>query len=1499
MTPPSPSSSTPPTAPARPRRLPSRRVSALVSHFESAAAPTSTASASSTSGPSTPRAVAPRRTTTSETSAAVSRVGDERDGEGKMSLSVKAASQVAAERVGGKAAAAATVVVPASVSPARDGRPTLTVVRPAPSSSGRLDVAACAVVAGSPGAQLGRPAAAQPAATSNSPSSSTSPSSHPSSSPTSSAPPEAAASAPARPPLEPRRPSVTWAELVSPERDSLDLGSDTASIFSSLSAAPLIPSSTPATRPAYPRASSSKHTVLSASTPSTAPVSRFTTTSTSTTATRCVYAFELFARNAEPLVLPELDAVIESLGGAAHFSPMPAPCASEGAGPRRGGATTVGKGEEWELEMLEQRKGVEADEVFGSELEREAWDRWVRGEQPSRWRRLVAPVQRVVSSLARRRRLDGQDESDAHAVAARAAGMSRDEYIRSLKFPPFHLLPHKLTVTDLKANRRRPPPLIGIQDLLGAAANGVLGAASSSMGLKLTSIEGLRDLMQMITLLVSAASPTLSTLTFASTATVEKLDAASSTLRTLFVTVPSVLSLDFVSAFGQALALLLALTLVTLFALYEVYRLSGGWHGPSGKLGRGELDLGEGYDREHLEERRRKWRDSYAWRVAVTFWCSSMYLPLSKLAIGALVWSDDYWVVEDPVGVGVSVPVPLGPADDYYAPTDFCWRTTMRRRDGAQNVNAAFALVPVAIVVLAVLALWFPWRMWQLIQREAPRVDRWTELGERRRDVDAEYERLLDADPSPFSFLYRDYRRRWASFRSIYLIFKLVNVILVVVVQKDNCLFRSYDETYLSVVRQGTLLAVLAVFCIASAISSPYLTRISNSSDVVSRVGYVFLAMLGLLSALSLPGTDPAVVTVNVIVYSLNVYFTLIGLDVSQRLVKKVQRRLDSSIDIFSPVLDVSKHISRRVWQESLAALIMCSPDLAMQPSSRLDFSQDAQLPPYLLHFGGSVAERFIENLKILREIGLDTYADAVRDCESCPNSETTRLRRQIELRHTGPDVYFRPEHSTLTISSYFGRLDVVPFPFVAVFRYDQAPGQPVHLVELEDLELLVEQNHRADVVAARRVRLALRALEDQVVFAPHVVVSRVGATGGAVVERHVSYRMAVVQLKRNSDFAWRGYKYASGFEISLEYADGDGIGEGGRQVRGQRLVLTGPQLGVLDDYQLTPELALLLRRNRVLVEQGLPAVERALLEHRNFFRREADLKRRTLSYSFLLKVFVDDSLSSSGLDAVLRSSERNPFVQELARAHKASTTRLEERMRAVSSDKVRAWWYIVWDDLWRRNHDVGFPAEAFSPLYSSSICYNPCSRAQLEAFLAKQDLSIGKRSYFHSGLLNRLYFYLNEQVFSSTSRAIPIHLSSSPNLIPFDALARSVPHHHSSMPSDRRDASTGSALTASTGYTGGGTSEDDPSVRHRAAFLFEEAYARPSPRFRAGSRAAWARFQVEVRAVGWAKRFYGLEPVVRDWWPSEEEGVVLDLRKGRTGWEAPRKGERDVAEEL
>lgn len=273
---------------------------------------------------------------------------------------------------------------------------------------------------------------------------------------------------------------------------------------------------------------------------------------------------------------------------------------------------------------------------------------------------------------------------------------------------------------------------------------------------------------------------------------------SSSWYRTLFVVIPSALSLDFVSAFGRAIVWLWIFTLVAALAVYEVWRFSGGWSGvPSERR-----DLGEGFDAEGARQgegarRWTRWRDSYVWKVTVTFVATSLYLPLSKLSIGALVWTSDYWAVNNPYLASDSpIHLPLGPSDSFYDSLDFCYRTTMRRPTGFLHLghfNWAYIILPVAGLAVGWITIALPWRLHRLAKQQAPRPDLFTELGEKRANIDAEYQRLIDADRSPFSYLYRgesgsswtslteltrigrvEYRRPRAAFKSYYMLIKLL-----------------------------------------------------------------------------------------------------------------------------------------------------------------------------------------------------------------------------------------------------------------------------------------------------------------------------------------------------------------------------------------------------------------------------------------------------------------------------------------------------------------------------------------------------------------------------------------------------------------------------------------------------------------------------------------------------------------------------------------------------
>ena len=91
----------------------------------------------------------------------------------------------------------------------------------------------------------------------------------------------------------------------------------------------------------------------------------------------------------------------------------------------------------------------------------------------------------------------------------------------------------------------------------------------------------------------------------------------------------------------------------------------------------------------------------HSWLILlVSFALTVIYLPISTMAMHILVWSDDLWVVPNPYTNSTTNPpevAPLGPSDEYRAPLDFCWTTTMK----LDEVNFAPVLVILATACIA------------------------------------------------------------------------------------------------------------------------------------------------------------------------------------------------------------------------------------------------------------------------------------------------------------------------------------------------------------------------------------------------------------------------------------------------------------------------------------------------------------------------------------------------------------------------------------------------------------------------------------------------------------------------------------------------------------------------------------------------------------------------------------------------------------------------------
>jgi hypothetical protein len=114
---------------------------------------------------------------------------------------------------------------------------------------------------------------------------------------------------------------------------------------------------------------------------------------------------------------------------------------------------------------------------------------------------------------------------------------------------------------------------------------------------------------------------------------------------------------------------------------------------------------------------------------------------------------------------------------------------------------------------------------------------------------------------------------------------------------------------------------------------------------------------------------------------------------------KRIFNTVDLSSQIFSPNIHLSRQILKRIWMDTWSALLLCHTSTRMDPDKSVAFSAIAEAPPSLLLFEGSLAERHVENLKIMRTAGAKRYIEACREL----TAEETILRQKVYNFYCGP----------------------------------------------------------------------------------------------------------------------------------------------------------------------------------------------------------------------------------------------------------------------------------------------------------------------------------------------------------------------------------------------------------------------------------------------------------------------------------------------------------------
>lgn len=144
---------------------------------------------------------------------------------------------------------------------------------------------------------------------------------------------------------------------------------------------------------------------------------------------------------------------------------------------------------------------------------------------------------------------------------------------------------------------------------------------------------------------------------------------------------PNVLALNFGTSLTESLVLLVVLMTIAAVLLLYFWRVTRLCYGVRVSEGQQPMDYPKN-----------------TWLVIiVSFLLTVIYLPISTLAVHVLVWSDDLWVVPNPYINATTNPPsvsPLGPSDEYRAPLDFCYTTTMQLNE----INYAPVIVMIAVV---------------------------------------------------------------------------------------------------------------------------------------------------------------------------------------------------------------------------------------------------------------------------------------------------------------------------------------------------------------------------------------------------------------------------------------------------------------------------------------------------------------------------------------------------------------------------------------------------------------------------------------------------------------------------------------------------------------------------------------------------------------------------------------------------------------------------------
>eukprot|EP00386_Alphamonas_edax_P004953 GDKI01015574.1.p1 GENE.GDKI01015574.1~~GDKI01015574.1.p1 ORF type:complete len:1029 (+),score=214.61 GDKI01015574.1:174-3260(+) len=400
---------------------------------------------------------------------------------------------------------------------------------------------------------------------------------------------------------------------------------------------------------------------------------------------------------------------------------------------------------------------------------------------------------------------------------------------------------------------------------------------------------------------------------------------------------------------------------------------------------------------------------------------------------------------------------------------------------------------------------------------------------------DDDYRRALAKDVSPFRSLYDAYERKWAFFKVVIMVVKVVLVVPVALLVPTNRIGGRTEDAepnnQLMRAQSITLLVILGSYCIMTVMSTPFLDPFNDILDGAARVTHLAIALIGLLAAwVNEPIAFAVVLNIlSSLTLVLGILLMMSTVPAVNMWWKNFTQRCDLTMHRFAkkgPVLlsdepDLGRQRKLRIWHEFWDVLFSQAPELKRKdPKKLLAYADSEGAPPYLLDFDGTPEERLRENAEIAECAGINAIRASLTMLQwKVPSGRrpgdrddptVQQLMDYVCTHLQGVDVFWdgaveahdganevgETQRKTKPSSSatHFGKLYITPFPFVACLVFDDTDDfvsftfvpsvdgvRRDPAVGMSELGQLIAKNRDPEILRRKDMRMALRAMSGKV----------------------------------------------------------------------------------------------------------------------------------------------------------------------------------------------------------------------------------------------------------------------------------------------------------------------------------------------------------------------------------------------------------------------------------